>query len=517
MRPFAGGPRFAGRRLVVVLASVCASSCVERQEPPGAGPSASGAARVAGGGESEERADSGTGKAVPGTIDDNLPFVSEGTKVAATAWRTWIYTDTGPKRWRYGYYRAGEIFDVRGPKLANEGCAGGWFRVNPRGFVCVGKGATTDLQDPVVLAASVRPIRGQGLPYVYAMAAENPPLYYFKLPSKAEMKTVEGDGVAGYAARWRERMTAQGMREIIGEPAAPPDFMSGRPIKKPYGVIERLHFSVHSGRASTDSGFAFSRVVEWEGRAFGLSTEHDLIALDRTEIVRPSAFQGVELAEGEGLPVGFVEQHYAQRHVLDAAGQIKSEGSFRHREGLKLSGNKRPGDFWETRDGAFVAGSILRKLKPRTSFPSFATGDRKWIDISIGEQSLIAYVGTRPVYATLVSTGRGGMGDPEKAQATIRGTFMVYQKHVSSTMDGEDDVSDSFNLQDVPFVQYFHKGFAIHGTYWHDEFGKIRSHGCVNLSPVDAAWLFEWTDPSVPPGWHGAINKERGTVVYIHG
>ena len=68
----------------------------------------------------------------------------------------------------------------------------------------------------------------------------------------------------------------------------------------------------------------------------------------------------------------------------------------------------------------------------------------------------------------------------------------------------------------VPFVQYFHKGYALHGTYWHDEFGKLRSHGCVNLSPIDAAWLFEWTDPSVPPRWHGRVDKDRGTVVYIH-
>ena len=110
-----------------------------------------------------------------------------------------------------------------------------------------------------------------------------------------------------------------------------------------------------------------------------------------------------------------------------------------------------------------------------------------------------------------------GLGDPEKVDATVRGTFMIYQKDVSSTMDGSEDRSDGYALQDVPFVQYFHKGFALHGTYWHDEFGKIRSHGCVNLAPVDAAWLFEWTDPNVPPGWHGALNKDRGTVVYIHG
>jgi lipoprotein-anchoring transpeptidase ErfK/SrfK len=121
------------------------------------------------------------------------------------------------------------------------------------------------------------------------------------------------------------------------------------------------------------------------------------------------------------------------------------------------------------------------------------------------------------VYVTLVSTGRSGMADPEKTDATVRGSFMIYQKEVSSTMDGAEDKSDSFVLRDVPFVQYFHKGYALHGTYWHDEFGKARSHGCINLAPVDAAWLFEWTDPNVPTEWHGVLNKERGTVVYVHG
>ena len=129
---------------------------------------------------------------------------------------------------------------------------------------------------------------------------------------------------------------------------------------------------------------------------------------------------------------------------------------------------------------------------------------------------MVAYVGRRAVYVTLVSTGRGGLGDPETTQATVRGSFMIHHKDVTSTMDGEDDsAADSYALRDVPFVQYFHKGFALHGTYWHDEFGRLRSHGCVNLAPIDAAWLFEWTDPVVPPDWHGVINKERGTVVIV--
>jgi len=228
-----------------------------------------------------------------------------------------------------------------------------------------------------------------------------------------------------------------------------------------------------------------------------------------------------------------VKDRSVQKYTSDARGNPVAQGAFGYREGLKLQSSKREtGGLRKTRDGSFAPELSLRILPPRDSLPSFATGDRKWIDISIRQQTLVAYVGTRPVYATLVSTGRGGMGtisaassvlstaderELEAESATVRGTFMIYQKEVSSTMDGDEDRSDSFNLRDVPFVQYFHKGFALHGTYWHDDFGKARSHGCVNLSPRDAAWLFEWTDPSVPKDWHGVVNKERGTVVYVHG
>jgi lipoprotein-anchoring transpeptidase ErfK/SrfK len=140
----------------------------------------------------------------------------------------------------------------------------------------------------------------------------------------------------------------------------------------------------------------------------------------------------------------------------------------------------------------------------------------KWIDISIPRQALVAYEGTTPVYATLVSTGIGGTGDPEETHATIQGAFKIYEKHVSVTMDGHE-ASDAFDLRDVPFVQYFHKGFALHAAYWHDDFGRAHSHGCVNLAPADAAWLFQWTDPRIPPGWHGTLATHReGTIVYVH-
>ena len=78
-----------------------------------------------------------------------------------------------------------------------------------------------------------------------------------------------------------------------------------------------------------------------------------------------------------------------------------------------------------------------------------------------------------------------------------------------------DEVGEEFELRDVPYVQYFEEGYALHGAYWHDRFGTPKSHGCVNLSPVDARFLFHFTEPAVPRGWHGAFSLRDGTLVSI--
>ena len=145
-----------------------------------------------------------------------------------------------------------------------------------------------------------------------------------------------------------------------------------------------------------------------------------------------------------------------------------------------------------------------------------AAEGKKWIDVSIRSQMLVAYQGRRAVFATLVSTGLGGMSDPETTTATARGVFHIHAKHVSGTMSGHESEAD-YDIRDVPYIQYFHEGYALHGAFWHDDFGKVHSHGCVNLAPADAAWLFEWTDPVVPPEWHGAVSGEAGTEVWVHG
>ena len=85
-------------------------------------------------------------------------------------------------------------------------------------------------------------------------------------------------------------------------------------------------------------------------------------------------------------------------------------------------------------------------------------------------------------------------------------------------MDGGDTPADAYDLADVPWTMYFHRGYALHTAYWHDKFGAVRSHGCVNLSPVDARWFFEWAGPVVPEGerFVRSTQENPGTWVWVH-
>jgi lipoprotein-anchoring transpeptidase ErfK/SrfK len=89
----------------------------------------------------------------------------------------------------------------------------------------------------------------------------------------------------------------------------------------------------------------------------------------------------------------------------------------------------------------------------------------------------------------------------------------------SATREEDDDKpgESPFELRDVPYVQYFEGGYALHAAYWHDAFGTARSHGCINLSPIDARRVFLFTEPAVPDGWHGvSIPVGQGTLVVVH-
>jgi len=137
--------------------------------------------------------------------------------------------------------------------------------------------------------------------------------------------------------------------------------------------------------------------------------------------------------------------------------------------------------------------------------------------VDTNSQTLVAYIGPRPVYATLASTGRG---KPGSEQATPLGLHRLWVKLRRSDMDNleNSDTQTPYDVEAVPYVMFFERGYGIHGTYWHDRFGVPKSHGCVNVSVSDARWLFEFSSPHLPVGWSAAFPtaRERGTLVRVH-
>ena len=109
-------------------------------------------------------------------------------------------------------------------------------------------------------------------------------------------------------------------------------------------------------------------------------------------------------------------------------------------------------------------------------------------------------------------------GDPELDRRTPPGDYRITSKHVATTMDGDVTNDGPYSIEDVPWVQYFKGSYALHGAFWHDDFGHVHSHGCVNLAPEDARNLFEWTEPHVPANWHGVSSGDdgKGTIVHVH-
>lgn len=152
-------------------------------------------------------------------------------------------------------------------------------------------------------------------------------------------------------------------------------------------------------------------------------------------------------------------------------------------------------------------GSLPRaavRIAAQVSRPAQIPPDSRWLHISIKEQTLTAFEGGTPVFATLVSTGRAA------SHATRKGIFRVWLKSYSDRMHGA-----GYFVEDVPFIQYFDRGQAIHGTFWHDDFGSRASHGCVNVSMADARWLFEWAPPVVPPQWHAVRVIDQATSLWV--
>lgn len=391
-----------------------------------------------------------------------------------------------------GWLRWGERIQVKAEPTVAPRCASGWYALAPRGYACAGLGLEVGETPPEGHVAAPR--RREARPYLYFLVKDRMTPQFHLPPSRSQQRAA-----ADYAARYldfldrgRERGAERWLAgEIPGS-------------ERPRGVARFLN---------RQFWVAGTEVLVRSERRFVRTTTGGYVREAQLDPHTGSDFHGVDLrAEGApSLPIPFVRRDVRPRErrerwdgsVLFARDMeaeviprhaIATTWVGRHREGDAIY-HRFEGDAW---NGPRYARDWFLGIAERIDAPFEVAENEHWVHIDLREQTLVAYEGTEPVYATLVSSGLEGHETPT-------GVFRLRSKRITDTMAnlGPDAGDDSYRIQDVPYTQYFDGSFALHGALWHNRFGVRRSHGCVNLAPEDAAWVFQHTTPAVPDGWHG--------------
>jgi lipoprotein-anchoring transpeptidase ErfK/SrfK len=493
---------------------------------------------------------SSSAEAAP-ALDPAMEPKEGGPKIGAVEMVAPIFVKPDRRSAKIGYLRAGGVL-TRGEKpVAFDDCQGGYYRVLPAGYVCASGEATTNVKHPILRALTRRPDLSKPMPYPYAFVRAIAPNYY-RVPTKKEQFQYEMSldrhlrSYKKLAEKWNELnvgandVPLDAIGNAAGDPpAAPPELgdnevfggdgddaipwflQGGRKIPN-ISSFKVPEYAIITNRIARKAGLALiGTFMGPNDRRFAMTTDARLVPTSKLKPARGSTFHGVDMTKGGWeLPLAFVREPTTTKYDLSRLARDKS-GELPYHAAVQLTGrSKKLGDdrYVEAKDGTWLLDKHLAIAVKPSELPRFAATTKKWIDISILGQTLILYEGTKPVYATAVATGRDGLGDPKKTFSTVRGTFKIRDKHITTTMDAHE-VDNKFELRDVPWVQYFEAGYAIHAALWHDDFGRPRSHGCINLSPIDARRVFLWTDPPLPTDWHGVSASEptgEGTVVNIH-
>ena len=372
-----------------------------------------------------------------------------------------IWSDNGKGRYPIGAVRLGGLVRVN-PIKGGARCKGGWYAVEPMGYACAAEGWRIGKRPPPVGQVLKAPDRRKVLPYTYVKAHGEKLLRFGKQPSAAQRRrALSGDS---------QLLTA----------------LEGRPLEGTYFLaIDR-----ERGRGPN----------HWL-----LTLEGNFIHVGSIKRLEPSRLRGEALKAGHSLPMAFVIEDGAQVSQR-TGGTLKPAGSAERYARVPLRTAKTTHGHVRMRDGRLLRAADVR-VAARVKRPQSIADGERWIHIDLKNQTLVAYEDDRPVYATLISSGLPGKNTPN-------GLYRARYKHASITMRGSDE-DGPYEVQEVPWVFFFEGAYAVHGAYWHDTFGNPRSHGCVNVAPADARWLFDFVSPELPAGWHSAFNA--GTHVYLTG
>ena len=388
---------------------------------------------------------------------------------------------------RLGYLRAGALLSSTTSRpVETEGCVGGWFELQTGGFVCAGQDVTLFDGKKLPERRAAQPDRNSAMPYDFATVRARTPLYR-RLPARHEVVVIPP--------------RIDGDDDQVEEP---PD----NPL-----VVRVLEPGFY---VSLDRTFERDGVTYWRTQQNGFVPD---AALRR----KPSSeFQGVDLGgAGPDLPIAVTRRGETEVYRVNARDKVRRTSDvLSPRTWLEVRGRRRvDGDVYLlVGDDRLVRESAVKVIAPRSPPSEVQDGDR-WIDIDLTNQSLVAYDWLTPRYVTLISSGRLKTPRPELDYTTPRGLFRIRAKHLTATMDNDEPGEPPYSLEDVPYVMYFEGAYAFHSAFWHNRFGRPRSHGCINLAPKDAKRLYNWSGPNAPDTWHGtyANDANPGTWVWVHG
>lgn len=430
--------------------------------------------------------------------DDALPPWVDVGDVPAPVWARSIapnksdaafYTEPGKLESRRGSAQLGARFPLYATRRAS-GCQGRWFEVGPFAWICSDV-ADYSGDDPGAPSLGTRP---------------------WLLPG--------GDAI---------RPPRPGARALPPlEPGSPSD--DGLPFRYYFAGEGGAYGFASLARALDDApdqelekGFAIAALEEKaaHGESWVRTKKGRWIAMRELVPARSFLFHG-ELLDGKpsGLDVAWVTVDKA--NVFPTEKQDKPSAVLVRFEKLHVKEEKGTGANAMLRIDGPTARWVRARDVSRARHappPAEAGGENateRWIDVDLVQQTLVAYEGTKPVFATLVSTGKG---PPKTEFATNVGVHRIWVKIFTTKMDNleKEDVEKHYALEDVPWVQFFDKAIALHGAFWHRDFGHVHSHGCVNLAPLDARWLYAFTSPHLPIGWTAVYptKAEPGTVVRV--
>ena len=281
-----------------------------------------------------------------------------------------------------------------------------------------------------------------------------------------------------------------------------------------YASAEMAQMGVAEAELTKGMSLVVRRAVDIAGFSYVETRDGKLVPKDDVGWMgQGSEWRGVRIEDASEGPL-FAWNRKAQTVVFEApSSDAATVGELKPRERVMLY--EQQGMFRRVGPSMWVQTDhlnevIIRKPPPDvlTEFRLSTVGNDQWFDVDVGEQVLVAYRGETPVYATLVSSGRGS--------PTPLGNYPVWAKVASMDMANQDYEDRPYMVQGVPYVLLFQGHNALHGAYWHDRFGNRKSHGCVNLAPLDAHHLFQWTGPSLPAGWTGYLPYDLHQAPVVH-